>query len=148
MRALISLTTRSAMSRSRSDNSRAASALAASPMDMLPMSAIELLLLAIHETYPGHQAERSVKEDQLVRHGGRLEESIVLVPTPQSLITEGIAEVAPHILLGGDNGQVFSAILAEAGVELDLGHVLAVERAARPCRWAEVNARFRAAFSS
>ncbi len=48
----------------------------------LPMSAIELLLLAIHETYPGHQAERSLKEDLLVRRG-RLEESIVLVPTPQ-----------------------------------------------------------------
>ena len=40
MRALISLTTRSAMSRSRSDSSSAASALADSPIDMLPMSAM------------------------------------------------------------------------------------------------------------
>ncbi len=44
--------------------------------------------------------------------------------------------------LDGENGQVFSAILAQAGVELDLAHALAVERAARPCRWAEVNAAF------
>ena len=41
MRALISLTTRSAIRRSRSESSSAASALAASPIDMLPMSAIE-----------------------------------------------------------------------------------------------------------
>jgi hypothetical protein len=52
--------------------------------------AIELLILAIHETYPGHQAERVVKEQLLVRGDGLLEESIVLTPTPQCLVTEGI----------------------------------------------------------
>lgn len=36
----------------------------------LPMSAFELLLLAIHETYPGHQAERAAKEQLLVRGRG------------------------------------------------------------------------------
>ena len=106
----------------------------------LPMSAMELLHLAIHETYPGHQAERSVKEQLLARRRGLLEETIVLVPTPQSLITEGIAEVAPHLLLGGAGGEAFAAIMAEAGIEIDLAHALAVERAAQPCRWAEVNA--------
>jgi hypothetical protein len=106
----------------------------------LPMSAIELLHLAIHETYPGHQAERSIKEHLLVAGQGMLEESLVLVPTPQSLITEGIAELAPHVLLDGDGGAAFAAVLAECGFELDLAHVLAVERAAEPCRWAEVNA--------
>jgi hypothetical protein len=106
----------------------------------LPMSAIELLHLAIHETYPGHQAERSVKEHLLVAGQGMLEESLVLVPTPQSLITEGIAELAPHVLLDGDGGAGFAAVLAECGFEFDLAHALAVERAAEPCRWAEVNA--------
>jgi hypothetical protein len=106
----------------------------------LPMSAIELLHLAIHETYPGHQAERSVKEHLLVAGQGMLEESLVLVPTPQSLITEGIAELAPHVLLDGEGGAAFAAVLAESGSELDLAHALAVERAAEPCRWAEVNA--------
>lgn len=106
----------------------------------LPMSAIELLHLAIHETYPGHQAERSVKEHLLVAGQGMLEESLVLVPTPQSLITEGIAELAPHVLLDRDGGAAFAAVLAECGFELDLAHALAVERAAEPCRWAEVNA--------
>ena len=58
----------------------------------LPMSAIELLRLAIHETYPGHHAERCSKEHLLVRGRGLLEETIVLVPTPQSLVSEGIAD--------------------------------------------------------
>src|SRR5262245_28248730 len=49
--------------------------------DHVPMSALDLLLVAIHETYPGHQAERACKELRLVRDQGRLEESIVLVPT-------------------------------------------------------------------
>ena len=33
----------------------------------LPLPAIGLLILAIHETYPGHHAERCSKEDLLVR---------------------------------------------------------------------------------
>ena len=36
----------------------------------LPLSAIELLTLAIHETYPGHHAERVSKEHLLVRGQG------------------------------------------------------------------------------
>ena len=35
---------------------------------------------------------------------GLLEETLVLVPTPQSLVTEGIATLAPHVLLEGDGG--------------------------------------------
>ena len=60
----------------------------------LPMSAIELLHLAIHETYPGHHVERCCKEQLLVRGRGLVEETIVLVPAPQSLVAEGIAELA------------------------------------------------------
>ena len=55
----------------------------------LPLSAIELLVLAIHETYPGHHAERACKEHLLVRGRGLLEETLVLVPTPQSLVVGG-----------------------------------------------------------
>jgi hypothetical protein len=106
----------------------------------LPMSAMDLLRVAIHESYPGHQAERAIKEQRLVRDEGRLEESIVLVPTPQSLVSEGIGRLAPQVLLERDGATAFTAILAQAGVGLDLGHALAVERAAEPCRWAEVNA--------
>ena len=112
----------------------------------LPMSAIDLIVTALHETYPGHQAERCLKEHLLVRGRGLLEESIVLVPTPQSLIAEGIAELAPEMLLGGDDdgdgdgAAAFAAIMRDAGVELDVAHALAVRRTMQPCRWAEVNA--------
>ena len=106
----------------------------------LPMSAIELLILTIHETYPGHHAERCSKDHLLVRGRGLLEETLVLVPTPQSLVSEGIAGLAPYVLLEGGGGPALAAVMHDAGIELDLAHALAVERAAEPCRWAEVNA--------
>ena len=106
----------------------------------LPMSAAELLRLALHETYPGHHTERCCKEQLLVRGRGLLEETIVLVPTPQSLVSEGIAELGPQLLFERDGGVPFVAITQAAGIELDLPHALAVEEALEPCRWAEVNA--------
>jgi hypothetical protein len=106
----------------------------------LPMSAMELLRCSMHETYPGHQAERSRKEALLVRERGMVEETVALVPTPQSVVTEGIAELAPSVLLEGDGAGAFAAILHDSGIEVDIRHALAVERALEPCRWAEVNA--------
>ena len=86
--------------------------------------------LAIHETYPGHHAERCSKEHLLVRGRGLLEETLVLVPTPQSLVSEGIAELAPSVLLEGEGGAALAAVVHDAGIEFDLAHALAVERAA------------------
>ena len=106
----------------------------------LPISAIELLVLTIHETYPGHHAERVSKEHLLVRGRGLLEEMLVLVPTPQSLVSEGIAKLAPSVLLEGEGGAVLAAVMHDAGIEFDLAHALAVERAGEPLQWAEVNA--------
>ena len=37
-------------------------------------------------------------------------------------------------------GSTLAAVLHDAGIELDLGHALAVRRALEPCQWAEVNA--------
>jgi hypothetical protein len=106
----------------------------------LPMSALELLILAIHETYPGHHTERACKEHLLVRGRGLLEETLVLSPTPQTIVTEGIAVLAPLMVLGSDGGAALAAVLHDAGIKLDLAHGLAVRRAHEPCRWAEVNA--------
>jgi hypothetical protein len=93
----------------------------------LPMSALELLRLTMHETYPGHHAERASKDHLLVRGRGLLKETIVLVPTPQSLVSEGIAELAPELLLEGEEAAALAAVMQHAGIELDLGHALAVE---------------------
>jgi hypothetical protein len=106
----------------------------------LPMSAMDLLLVAIHETYPGHQAERAIKEHLLAGGRGLLEETIVLVPTPQSLVSEGIGRLAPYQLLEGDRTAALAALISRTGVEFDLSRALEIERAAEPCRWAEVNA--------
>ena len=106
----------------------------------LPMSALELLVLALHETYPGHHAERCCKESLLVQRGGVLEETIVVVPTPQSVVSEGIATLAPDVLLRGEAGTALGAVVHDAGIELDLAEALAVREALEPCRWAEVNA--------
>jgi hypothetical protein len=75
-----------------------------------------------------------------VRGRGLLEETLVLTPTPQSLVTEGIGKLGPELLLESDGGAVLAAVLHDAGLELDLAHALAVKRALEPCRWAEVNA--------
>ena len=106
----------------------------------LPMSALDLLTLALHETYPGHHTERAMKEQLLVGGQGLLEETIVLSPTPQSIVTEGIAKVGPPLLLEGDGGAALAAIVHDAGIDFDLDHALAVERALEPTQWADVNA--------
>jgi len=106
----------------------------------LPWSADELLGLALHETYPGHHAERAVKDQLLVRDRGLLEETLVLVPTPQSLISEGIAKLAPMWLLDGQRGSDFADVVRATGIGFDLAHTLAVHRALEPLEWAAVNA--------
>ena len=107
----------------------------------LPISAIDLLVLVLHETYPGHHTERCVKEQMLVRGRGLLEETLVLVPTPQSLIAEGIATLAPATLVEGEGGAALAGVVQDtAGISFDLDHAWAVEQALQPCRWAEVNA--------
>ena len=106
----------------------------------LPISGIEVLGLTMHETYPGHHAERCNKEHLLVRDRGLLEETLVLVPTPQSLVSEGIAKLAPSLLLEGEGGPALAAVVHDAGIELDLTHALAVEHAREPLQWADVNA--------
>ncbi len=100
-----------------------------------PRPVMELLHLTMHETYPGHQAERALKDQLLVRQAGRLEESIVLGPTPQSLVSEGIAEAGPGLVLESPVG---AAIAAACG--FDLAEMLAVQQVAETLRWAEVNA--------
>jgi hypothetical protein len=106
----------------------------------LPISALELIHLAVHETYAGHHAERCVKEQLLVRARGLVEETIVMVPAPQSIVSEGIAELAVKLLLEGEGGAALAAVAEGAGVELDLPRALAIEEARRPLEWAHVNA--------
>jgi hypothetical protein len=105
-----------------------------------PIPAIDLLLTTLHETYPGHQAERACHEHLLARGQGLLEETLVLGPAPQAVVSEGIGQYAPHLLLAGDEGDRFTEILREEGIAFDLARELAIVEAREPCRWVDVNA--------
>jgi hypothetical protein len=59
----------------------------------LPTRAADLIHVAAHETYPGHHLEHVTKEAQLVERLGRLESSILLINTPECLISEGLADL-------------------------------------------------------
>ncbi len=105
----------------------------------LPLSFIDLVRLAIHETYPGHHVERCLKDQGLVRERGLLEEAIVLLPTPQSVIAEGIASIAPSVLLDRAP-EVFAGVADAAGIEMDFPRAVAVESALEEAGWVELNA--------
>jgi hypothetical protein len=59
----------------------------------LPVRAPDLISTIIHETYPGHHLEHAWKEADLVDGQGRLESSILLINTPECLISEGLANL-------------------------------------------------------
>ena len=80
----------------------------------LPRSAFELLILTLHETYPGHHTDSTCKEKLLVRGQGLLEETILMGPAPQSLVAEGVATLAPRVLLEGEGGTAFAAPTQES----------------------------------
>jgi len=57
-----------------------------------------LLKYVCHEVYPGHHTERSVKEKCLYRDKGYFESSILLIYTPEIVISEGIGILAEPML--------------------------------------------------
>ncbi len=59
----------------------------------LPSRAPDLIRTIAHETYPGHHLEQAWKEADLVEREGRLEASLMLINTPDCVVSEGLAEV-------------------------------------------------------
>jgi len=59
----------------------------------LPVRASDLIGLVAHEAYPGHHLEHAWKEADLVDTQARLESSILLINTPECLISEGLADL-------------------------------------------------------
>ena len=59
-----------------------------------------------------------MKEQLLAREQGRLEETIALVPTPQAVLSEGIAEIGADVVLDDASREEAYAILRRHGVEL------------------------------
>jgi hypothetical protein len=73
--------------------------------------------LVAHELYPGHHTENAWKEQLLYVEGGRLEAAVVMYGTPQSVIAEGIAELAIEMVVDDHD-----AFLAEVLGEWDIGY--------------------------
>jgi hypothetical protein len=94
--------------------------------------------LVAHEAYPGHHTEHAWKEQLHVREG-RLEESALMVGTPMSLISEGIAELASEIMLAEEEEQVIAAHIEGTGVSYDPELSRTVKEARRPIAYVPGN---------
>jgi hypothetical protein len=84
-----------------------------------PTTGLDLLHLAGHEVYPGHHTEHSLKEQLLIRDQGRIEEGIQLVPTPQAVLSEGIAEAGIDVVLDDAAREEAYAVIRRHGLQLD-----------------------------
>jgi hypothetical protein len=59
----------------------------------LPVRSADLVHTVAHETFPGHHLEHASKEADLVARQGRLEASLLLINTPECLVSEGLADL-------------------------------------------------------
>ncbi|HEV7639826.1 MAG TPA: hypothetical protein VGO39_03025 [Gaiellaceae bacterium] len=81
----------------------------------VPTTGFDLIHLAGHEVFPGHHTEHSVKEQALIRDRGKIEEGIQLVPTPQAVLSEGIAETGAELVLDAAAKEEAYAIIRRHG---------------------------------
>ncbi|MFX1575063.1 MAG: hypothetical protein ACFFB0_20185, partial [Promethearchaeota archaeon] len=64
----------------------------------LPIEWTRFLKLATHEGYPGHHTEHVIKEKKLYQEENRFEHAILLIPTPEAVIAEGIGNTGIDVL--------------------------------------------------
>ena len=64
----------------------------------LPLEWDQILGFASHEGYPGHHTEHSVKEKCLYVDENRFEHAILLILTPEAVISEGIANTGLNVI--------------------------------------------------
>jgi hypothetical protein len=65
-----------------------------------PLTSTSLPISVTHQTYPGHHTEHVLKELELYSARKQLESSILLMNTPESTISEGLAETSRKFILG------------------------------------------------
>ena len=104
----------------------------------LPINAPAVAALMSHELYPGHHTERTWKE-QLLVGSGHIEETVLPYGTPQSVITEGIAELAMDLVIG-EHGDILADVFREHGIAYDPDLAWRVRQAEEPLLRAVANA--------
>lgn len=96
-----------------------------------------LPIIVAHEAYGGHHVERCIKESELVHRQGQREHLVALTNTPQSLMSEGIGEVAVDVVLGPGWGAWTQDVLAAEGIRIDgpaIERMLSLYRKLLPAR--------------
>ena len=83
----------------------------------LPFPADELVWFSAHEAYPGHHTHRAWQE---AAGAGALELTLGVLWSPDAVITEGIAQAAPPLILDGAYEELGER-LAELGFAYDGG---------------------------
>jgi hypothetical protein len=85
----------------------------------LPIRAPELVDTLAHETYAGHHLENAWHEVELVEGAGRLEASVLLLVTPECLMSEGLAELGPGLLVPpAMRVDLLAELIARAGLAI------------------------------
>ena len=98
----------------------------------LPNRAPELVNLMAHGAYPGHHLEHAWKEADLVDRAGRLESSILLINTPECLISEGLANLGRLFAVQADeHAGLLVELFERAGLQLARDPAAASEAAER-----------------
>ena len=98
----------------------------------LPVRATDLIHVVAHETYPGHHLEHAWKEADLVDTRGRLEASVLLMNTPECLISEGLADIGAGLAVREDElVDLLVEINGQAGLEIGRDPLAAREAAER-----------------
>jgi hypothetical protein len=95
----------------------------------LPVSIVLLVAIAAHESYPGHHTERSAKDARLTRDLGRVETSVVVASTPESLVSEGLAQLALESALGPTPYEAVADALGDLGLRFDTHEAQAIHEA-------------------
>jgi hypothetical protein len=85
----------------------------------LPNRAPELLNQIAHEAYPGHHLEHAWKEADLVDRAGQLESSILLINTPECLMSEGLANLGRIFAVpAADHIDLLAEVIERAGLAI------------------------------
>jgi len=96
----------------------------------LPVQALDLVRRVAHETYPGHHLEQAWKETDLVDGQARLESSILLINTPECLISEGLADLGVRFAVEPDTeADLLLELFERSGLALAADPVVARETA-------------------
>jgi hypothetical protein len=108
----------------------------------LPSHAAGLVHVAAHESYPGHHLEHASKEAELVDGLGRLEATVLLINTPECLVSEGLADLGHQFAVPpADEADLLVELYERAG--LGVADDRAAARAAAETTVALIEPRYR-----